>query len=774
MSSEDTIAWKDSYIYSSTSNPFEEIYYSITKPSWEIIKLSWLSSNNRKIKLSFSWYHTKKSWIYNIEWKNKNWDLTRSEFNVYPADCSAIQSSITSSQDSLELHSENLEIVVNLKDKYLNPIANQRVKLLSSRFEDEFDDEVVSDSSWKAHFTIKSNKAWISTFTAINLSENKTINQRVKIVFYADNILDPIWWNPYSASLLNSNWWLLEKYSDNFWKVDGFVIETSEEIIIWSDENYMQIEAIDNEWNRVKNYQWTVLIEVPEDPNVILPWEGLYTFTEKDQWIKKYSLSQTFNKEWQLTINVYDYEDWKINELINWNKILNIKTNEDVTTTTTQTSELLKIISPGDWTKLWSNQVNIVWIGLPFTDLKVFVNEEKKWDAETWEDWWFNINIKWLSDWKNIIYVSEKQWERKSSEEVEIYIDTTPPTIDKLEIFPESGITTEDSFNIRIYSEKELSSVKILLNWSIEALSEKKWEPWLYSANIVAPSYSWEYSIDVMLVDSLWNKETYKEESTLTVDDKTPVAPNKMQNINISPGANKVKIKWTKPDSENEIINYKVYLWINSNDLEYFWKTNVNDITIENLIANKKYYFSLSAIDKLWQESEKSDPIEAVPEELSHNSPIWVSSEDKLNIIASDSMVTISWKPLWNQVSNYKIMYWIDQTNLEKIINTNDNSTIRNIEDLINKVPYYFQVVWTDAKWQETTRKSNMVLAVPDWPWILKPWALVDRSKYDNKIIKIIKPKWSAIKTWSELWFTLALCLIITNWLYRYINRIKS
>jgi len=37
--------------------------------------------------------------------------------------------------------------VVNLKDKYLNPIANQRVKLLSSRFEDEFDDEVVSDSS---------------------------------------------------------------------------------------------------------------------------------------------------------------------------------------------------------------------------------------------------------------------------------------------------------------------------------------------------------------------------------------------------------------------------------------------------------------------------------------------------------------------------------------------------------------------------------------------------------------------------------------------------
>ena len=772
LRTEDTIAWKDSLIHSSTLNPWETIEYKLTKPSWEIIKLFWKSLENRKVQVVLSWYHTKKTGIYNIEWRDEEWNSSNSKFTVYPSNCSPVKSTINSSQDSVATNLGTLEVIVKLKDTYWNPIVNQRVKLLSSRFEDKFEDEISSNEDWEAHFFIKSNKNWISTFTAINLTENKTINQRVKIVFFKSEAETAMWWNPYSASLIK-NWWLLDKYKDTFWKIDSYKIETSKEFIIGSDENYMEIEAIDSEWNRVKNYQWTILIEVPNDPNVILPWDWLYTFTKKDQWIKKFSLAQTFNKQWNITINVYDFEDWKINEQINWSKILDVKI-EQGQTPKPQKGEIIKIISPSNWSKLWSNQINIVWTALPFTDLKVFINEQKKWDAETWEDWWFNITIKWLSDWKNTIYVSEKEWERKSSEEVEIFIDTTPPTIDKIEIFPESAITIEDSFNISIYSEKNLWSVKILIDWSIETLNEKKWEPWLYIANAVAPSYSWEYPVDVMLVDLFWNKETYKEKTMLIVEEKTLTPPEKMQEINVTPWANKVKIQWSAPNSQSKIINYRIYLWLNSGEMEYFWKSSVNDITIENLLAEKKYYISISATDDQWLESEKSDPIEVQTLEKTHDSPIWVITDDKLSAIVGDSRVTLRWKALWNQVSNYKIMYWIDKTNLEEIINTNSDNTIYYIDDLINKVPYYFQIVWTDSLWQEVTRRSNMILTIPNWPGIVRAWWYIDRSQYETKLIEIISHKWSALKTWSEIWFILALCLIVSNWTYRAIFRSNS
>lgn len=664
-----------------------------------------------------------------------------------------------------------------MKDKYWNWINNHKIKLISSRYEDEFKNEIITNEKWIAEFIIKSDNPWISIFTAIDLNENIILQNREKIIFYNEKELKPMWWNLYLWSLI-WNKWLIWNNDNDFGNIDHFIIETSEKMTLNDSNNYILIKAVDINWNIIKNYQWTILIEVPEDENASLPWDWIYTFKIEDLWEKKFYLSQTFTKIWDINLNVYEYENWKINENIKWTKKILILKELNTENNIWQDQNVeLKIISPTFWTKIWSNQINISWKWNPYTSLKVFINEKKEWDnIEVWWDWIFNATIKWLLDWENIIYVSENEWNKRSSEEVKVYIDTQAPVINDLQIFPKNQIQKEDKFNITLYSEKNLSSVKIMIDWNIETLNEKIWEEWTYENNLIAPSYSWEFPIDIILVDQLWNKETFKSYSKLIVSEKSKSPPNKINNINLISYENSIVIKWDKPESINDIDEYKIYLWENEKNIEYFWSSKINDITIENLKSNNKYYIQISSIDIEWLESEKSNIKDIITkkeenfinEKIDNNE---INNNNILEAISDDSWVNLKWKFNWNEINNFKIKYWINSNNLEEYIITKNNFNNYFVEDLINWLAYYFQVIWLDKFWNEITEKSNIIKSIPNWKWFIKKWAYFDKNKFikiDN-IDSIAKnKKWQNLKTWPEIWFVLAITILVTDIISRH------
>ena len=552
-------AWKSTIV--TTSNIWENLDWkiSIEKPNWEKVFINENTWTDWKINSEILWYHTKKAWKYNLEIDMDNWNYSKTDFFIYPWKFSLEKSKLFASEKSIAAKIDTTDITAKIVDRYWNPIKWQEIKIFSSRTEDIFIgwDECKTNDKWICVFKVKSKSEWKSVFTAINLSENKVLNQRVNIIFYTEEEKFAIWWNPFAANLLDVNSaWLLD--SSDFWVIDWFKIDTSDEIILNSDNNVMTISAIDKDWNVVKDYLWDVQIVIPNDENAVLPWEWKYSFTKEDQWVHQFSLSTVFTRSWNNKIEVYEVDNWEINTNVKWVKNLEVK--EKKVDSSVLNEKELKIISPSNWTRVWNNSIQISWKWTPFTDLKIYINDKKEWDLIAVDkDWFFSAKINWLNEWQNSIHVTENQWSKRSSDDVNIFIDTTAPVVTDLEIFPKE-IETEETFNLKIYSEKWLSSVKALVNWNIETLKEVVWSQWTYEANILWPSESWKYPIDVILSDSMWNKETYRNQWELKVKEKNKMPADRIDMIDTTVSLNKIHLKWEVPNSKNKISDYKIYL----------------------------------------------------------------------------------------------------------------------------------------------------------------------------------------------------------------------
>lgn len=776
----DTIAWKNTILETSIMKEWEQIEAKVKKPWWETLKLYWRAWYNWKSEIEILWYHTKTSWEYKVEVFNQSWEYEKWKFTVYPWKLSTSKSKIYSSEWSVAAKIDEVEIIVELKDKYWNLIPNHKLKLLSSRFEDSYKNECKTNNNWKCVFEISSKKEWNSTFSVIDLTENKVLDQRVKVIFYTEEEKFAIWWNEYLASLLSNNDSSSLTWYTEFWAIDHFEIETSDNIDINNKENSMTISAVDEDWNIVKDYQWTIKMET-NDENAILPSNGEYTFQAEDLWQKRFDLATTFTKKWKITINVYEFADWQINEYVKWTKEIEVweEKNNNQDDNSDDNSEI-KIIAPENNSKLANNQIQVTWTAVPFSSIKVYVNEKLEWEnIDVNEDWIFIATIRWLEDWVNKIHVTETEWQKRSSESVEITIDTEAPKINDIQINPKWEIEIGSNYNVTIYSEPELESVKILVNWNIEQLVEKVWEKWTYESNLVAPSSKWEYSIDIVATDKMWNKETYKNQTSIIVKEAEKKVPEKIENIITIADKNNIRIKWAEPNAQNEIKEYKVFIWEKENDLDFFWNSKTNDITIENLKFDTKYYIAITTLDIEWLESTKSEIVsQKTEEEVEENNegpwkkddePEHPSAENnEIKAIANDSKVTLKWNLKWENIVKYKILYWISKDDLEESITTTDGSNNWYIWDLINWLEYYFKVIWIDNTWNKTGNETKVISAIPSWKWIVSEWWHLEKNVKIDNIDEIVKNRsWQTSQTWPEIWFIMAFSLLAWDFLSR-------
>lgn len=779
VSVENWYAWKSAIVETSTIWEDVSAKISLEKPDWEKVFINEKTWQNWKISSEILWYHTKKVWTYNLEVQTEDWDYAKTNFVIYPWRFSSEKSKIFSSEKSIAVNTDTTDIIAKIVDKYWNSIKWQKIKLLSSRTSDVFDSDCITNKNWSCIFKIRWKEEWTSIFTAIDISENKILKDRVKVIFYTEEEKTAIWWNPFMASLLDVNSsWLLDSSSD-FWVIDWFKIDTSDEIILNSDNNKMTISAIDKDWNIVKDYLWDVQIVIPNDENAVLPWDWKYSFTKEDQWSHDFSLSTVFTRSWKNKIEVYELDNWELNTNIKWIKNLEVK--EKKVDSSVSNEKELKIISPSNWTRLWNNSIQISWKWTPFTDLKIYINEKKEWDLiPVDKDWFFSAKINWLNEWENSIHVTENQWSKRSSDPVSVFIDTTPPVVAKLEIFPKE-IETEESFNLKIYSEKWLDTVKALVNWNIEVLKEVIWTQWTYEANIMWPSKSWKYPIDVILVDSMWNKQTYRNQWELKVKEKIKLPADKIDMIDATVAWNKIHLKWQVPNSQNEIKNYKIYLWESEDSLKLFWDSKVNDVNIENLKYGTEYFLWIKSENEFWKLSEMSnvkniyiweDPNKKIEEKpVEHWSALTdiFKKKDDLVWFAWNSRVTLKWDDLWSEAVKYKIEYWISKDFFQESITTKDNVNTWYVQDLINWLDYYFKVYWVDENWNKVTDESNILKLTPKWKSQIKYWWYVDTNNYKvDNIDKVVKSKkWQNVKSWPEIYFLLAIALLIWDFAHR-------
>ena len=386
------------------------------------------------------------------------------------------------------------------------------------------------------------------------------------------------------------------------------------------------ITALDADNNIIEDFEWWILVFSESDAEAEYPWElseNSYTFKLSDEWTVKFENWVKFTKAWEHDISAYDVD----NEEIFWKTMITIteadKTNEEAE---------IEITSPNNWTTIWENKINISWQTVKNHKVQITVNWTETYDTVSDDQWTFEKEINNLPTWWNIsikaiVFNADniKIWE---SHTVIINVNNTKPSVKSISLTPYENIEPESNILVKLYSNKNLKTVQVIVNDVITDLTESN-EEGKYTGNFSAPSNEWEYKVDVILKDSLWHnvKETWVKTISVIKLEAAPIKEDpiveekiieeepivqevstcsKITGIKVTKLKTKNILSWNSVDKAN---SYKVY---RKNNDDYDLIETVTDprVIIHITWDNIKYDdFAIKAVcvDTEWNTIESEE-----------------------------------------------------------------------------------------------------------------------------------------------------------------------
>lgn len=146
-------------------------------------------------------------------------------------------------------------------------------------------------------------------------------------------------------------------------------------------------------------------------------------------------------------------------------------------------------------------------------------------------------------------------------------------------------------------------------------------------------------------------------------------------------------------DHSEKILTYTIYMGVKEDKLTEY-DTVINSkrsLEMSGLEYEKTFYFAVTATDNEGKESLKSEIVSATT--AAEEVKILLPAPLELTADAGDAFVTVSWDLSQKQADSYVVKYGVapGEYREEMIVSRLTNSV--TIRDLINGVPYYFQVV---------------------------------------------------------------------------------
>ena len=761
----DTIAGYSSIIKSKDLPVSSNVSFKVEKPDGENIFIQGQTDVDGNAEAELYGYHTKKSGIYNVSISTAGEIYTAlTQFEVYPDEFSSTKSEIMSDTNTVSAVIDELIVEIHVKDKYENPLPGQLIKLISSRSEDFIEslNNGLSNKEGIVRFKISSNQEGNSVLTAINQVVGKEIQNRKDLIFYSQEESMAIGGDDFSADTFSTN--------DSFGVLDHFEIEYPNEVVINDEQNLLAITARDKDGNIVRSYTGTIAIVINGDDNAIIPNNGQYSFTEKDQGEKEFSLALIFKELGDKSIEVFDMEDGQINKNLRGEKNLNVvkKAAIDGPDPSGNDKYKVSIKFPVNNSVLGSSTLTVSGMGVPNSNLKLMLNESKNGTVSVDDEGFFSTTINDIDDGKYVIYVSEEESLRRSSQPVTFTIDASAPKVEKIELSPSDGVLPDTDYTITVYSEPKLDIVKVFVAGMEDKLTESSVTPGKYEVSLVSSKNSGPYNVDVTLADELGNSETYPKQVVLEV--LTLVKPDPPIDVLATPGDSLVDITWKAGESERLIDHYNIYLGETKDDLILHSQSKEIHKTLDGLENNKEYYLQISTVDKEKEESERSEITTFKP----HAEPIIepidthpVASKMALRAIPGDKKVTLSWDS-YMRADFYKISFGIRSKQYESEILTEDSNTSFVLKDLINNLPYYFTVSALDEEGNQISENYKEVRVTPEGFGFQVVQAVKDISA---DIISQATPTYRNNTIYSkrlnntgpETWIFLAIPLILTS-----------
>lgn len=186
---EDTIAGYGSQLSTSSIKGGSAVEFALKKPGGSVVTLSAVADDRGVAAVDVDSFHTQRAGMYHVTAKAEG-TKTETTFQVFADKPAATQSRVEASKKMAAANGKDSATVqVRLADGYGNPVEKHRVSLVSSRREDVISltagaGETGPDGS--VTFAVASTKEGLSTLTAMDVTSNQPVGDRVQVLFAND------------------------------------------------------------------------------------------------------------------------------------------------------------------------------------------------------------------------------------------------------------------------------------------------------------------------------------------------------------------------------------------------------------------------------------------------------------------------------------------------------------------------------------------------------------------------------------------------------------
>jgi len=691
-----TIAGYSATLRSSVTSPQEMIIFRIEKPDGSIIEVQEQADETGVAMTDFLGFHTKKTGIYTVQAAEKGRSFQKkSTFEVFPEPSSSVHSQVRAIRDSVPANgSAAAKIRVSLKDRYFNPVPGHALRLISSRSGDTIlpIGDGVTDTRGEMFFHITARQSGVSSFSVLDQKENSILEERVKIIFVEPEKKRAIGGN-LSASIFGE----IDGGDDNFGPIASFELEFPDTVRVGSDSNFLKIIALDKNGNVAKNYTGTVLISTPNDDNARLPGSGQYRFSDRDQGERQFDLALIFSKTGKQEIVVNDFEDGQISQFLKGKKeveVIDECIGDDCSTNKPpQDGEgSIEIKSPYNGSEFASRRITLSGKAQPNINLTLFIDDRESAIIEVDYDGVFVDEFSLSSEGDHAIYLQEVEGNEERSETISFSIDTTPPSLDEIGIYPTGSLEPGMTYTVTVLSEPNLDAAFLQVAGTKESFQEDVAQAGKYVATLRAPQNPGEYGISITLTDTLKNSFDIRNAANIQVksNQKQLSAPGDLQAKQEEGG---VRLSWeAPPDALDRISKYRLFRGRNelflSTDQEV--SATTYNILIDDLDPEVTVFFTIAALDEQGIEGRRSPVLSITPKKA--------IPKNMLTVRPADGALLLSWSDPRGDVPYFDIRFGIESGRYQERFLISGKKKNITIPDLINGITYFVTVVPLDSQ----------------------------------------------------------------------------
>lgn len=615
---------------------YQNLEVALEKPDHSLLILETVTNADGKANLQVSGYHLRTAGLYSVSArvlrKNTDYGIEKS-FEIFPGTLSETISNWNLSKNSAQT-GETVELSVTLQDAYKNPIEGHVVKIIpSNSMAYVYSPEFTTNEQGEMNFYISSDKKGIFSFTVFDSSVNKTLSTQAKVAFSGESVLAR--GGDESVDLAEESGTLSAFQAEI---TDGENNGEVEE----GDELSIRVKAVDGLGYNIPDYSGTIRFS-STDSSAQLPND--YSFVAEDQGEHDFTLAVKLLTLGEQTITVTDLDNTEITGEVTVTVVdadeNNVDYDEDFETTDYEREGDFTLISPASGSYS-SDSIEVQGEAEYGYTAVVYLNEEEMARAEIEYDNSFTVQLEDLKDGAYELYVDIVELGEgdpgeeeilevlETSDLEEITIDTTPPELIDLTVEPSEGILTGQSVLITVLSEKDLEEASLLFEEALYPLKESSTSG-KYEGELIMPEEAGDYSLDVILMDSLGNEVQLRDQWTFKVASSTNGEMGSDSGSNTDGESNSVLgapsgltvtgdeetvyLSWEALESTHTIAFYRVYYGPSESSL--FAVSETYDAStqwkITDLKGEELYYFAVSAVDVEGNEGPQSETEVGIP-----------------------------------------------------------------------------------------------------------------------------------------------------------------